>query len=42
MEDIECLGIDCAWCLDKSCILSKTDYENEDKQNVDLVQRWKT
>lgn len=23
MEDIECLGIDCAWCLDVACKLSK-------------------
>lgn len=47
MEDIKkkpyideryCLGIDCAWCLDTECVLSKLPYNKEEKQNDNMVQ----
>ena len=31
-----CSGVDCAWCLDTSCTLSRTKYEEEEKSD-DLV-----
>ena len=33
-DERKCLGIDCAWCLDTSCVLSKTNYKNEVKQMI--------
>lgn len=40
IDERECLGIDCAWCVNTQCKLSKTKYE--EKENDNLVSRQKT
>lgn len=39
VDERKCLGIDCAWCLDMDCELSKLPYKKKEENNVRILEQ---